>query len=118
MISKRGILVASGLMTMIGAGPIGGRFPADAQAPVGGRAGPVTLELVLDGNGAHLIGDRIPLVWRFVNHSREPLGFLWEGCCRRNGRLSVTMGDKAVDVIPASQTLAHMFAKAERLIAT
>src|SRR5688572_8948786 len=35
----------------------------------------------------YVIGDTIPLFWRFENKSNVPLAFMWEGCCRLNGRL-------------------------------
>lgn len=64
-----------------------------------------------------VLGDAIPLYWRFINPSQEPLGFMWEGCCRLNGRLEVTEAGTgaALETAPVGQALAHMFAKADRL---
>lgn len=76
---------------------------------------PVEAELVIPSAETHVIGDTIPLYWRFRNVSAEPLGFMWEGCCRLNGRLTVTLDGKPIEPIPPGQALAHMFAKAERL---
>jgi hypothetical protein len=40
---------------------------------------------------------------------------MWEGCCRLNGRLTVTAENQPIIPVPPVQALAHMFAKAERL---
>ncbi|MBK9138364.1 MAG: hypothetical protein IPM17_06300 [Verrucomicrobia bacterium] len=76
---------------------------------------PVEAELVIPPAETYVIGDTIPLYWRFRNVSSEPLGFMWEGCCRLNGRLTVTLDGREIEPIPPGQALAHMFAKAERL---
>ncbi|MHB1307002.1 MAG: hypothetical protein ACYDC1_20190 [Limisphaerales bacterium] len=73
-------------------------------------------ELVIPAAETWVIGDTIPLYWRFKNQTSEPLAFMWEGCCRLNGRLAVTLQGGALDPIPPGQALAHMFAKAERLL--
>ncbi len=88
---------------------------ADTAPGSGARDPQVELRLVVDESGDHVLGDRIPVLWRFTNRSSWPVGFLWEGCCRLNGRLNVSEDDRVVAVIPAGQALAHMFAKAERL---
>ena len=75
----------------------------------------VELKLIVAQSDDPVLGDRIPVVWRFTNKSPKPLGFLWEGCCRLNGRLQVSAAGRAIDLIPSAQALAHMFAKAERL---
>jgi hypothetical protein len=86
-------------------------------APLTPRAAesPVSAELVIPPAVTHVIGDHTPLVWRFRNQSAEPLAFMWEGCCRLNGRLTVTAENRPVFPVPPVQALAHMFAKAERL---
>jgi hypothetical protein len=63
----------------------------------------------------YVIGDPIPLVWRFKNASSEPLAFMWEGCCRLNGRLTVTREGEALNPIPPGAATAHQFAKAVRI---
>lgn len=75
----------------------------------------VSAELVVPPAETYVIGDRIPLYWRFTNRSTDPLGFMWEGCCRLNGRLNISRDGQAVTPIPPGQALAHMFAKAEVL---
>jgi hypothetical protein len=76
---------------------------------------PVSVELRVPEAETHVIGDAIPLFWRFQNHSASPLAFMWEGCCRFNGRLTVTYNGAVIPPTPPGQALAHMFAKAERL---
>lgn len=62
-----------------------------------------------------VLGDDIPLYWRFENRSPAPLAFMWEACCRQNGRMEVTRGGRPVDTVPPVTALAHMFARAETL---
>lgn len=76
---------------------------------------PVEAELLVPPASTQVIGDDIVLKWRFLNRSDEPLAFMWEGCCRLNGRLNVTGIQGPVPPLPVGQALAHMFAKAERL---
>jgi hypothetical protein len=75
----------------------------------------VEVELVIPPAETHVIGDHTPLYWRFVNLDSEPVAFMWEGCCRLNGRLTVTAPGRPITPIPPGQALAHMFAKAEIL---
>jgi hypothetical protein len=75
----------------------------------------VGAELVVPPAETYVIGDRIPLYWRFTNRSTDALGFMWEGCCRVNGRLTISKDGNVVAPIPPGQALAHMFAKAEVL---
>ncbi len=79
--------------------------------------GQVGLALRVPEAGTWVVGDAIPLHWRFSNQSTQALGFMWEGCCRLNGRLEVMRVGRAtpLDTAPAGQALAHMFAKADRL---
>lgn len=76
---------------------------------------PVEAELAIPPAETWVIGDELPLLWRFKNVSNEPLAFMWEGCCRLNGRLTVTRAAETLPPLPPGQALAHMFAKAERL---
>ena len=91
------------------------RFLLGIRALVLGAQASVEVELQFPQAEIHVIGDPIPLVWRFTNRSPEPLAFMWEGCCRLNGKLTVTKEGKVLGPIPPGQALAHMFAKAERL---
>jgi hypothetical protein len=86
-----------------------------AGAPVRGAENAIRAELKIPPARTHVIGDSIPLFWRFQNTGSEPVGFMWEGCCRLNGRLLVTRQGGNVSLLPPAQALAHMFAKAERL---
>lgn len=52
-------------------------------------APPVTLSLSLSDRKTHVIGDATELEWRFSNHSDNLLAFMWEGCCRINGRVEM-----------------------------
>lgn len=62
-----------------------------------------------------VLGDDIPLYWHFENRSSAPLAFMWEACCRQNGRMDVTQDGQPVDTVPPVTALAHMFARAETL---
>jgi hypothetical protein len=64
-----------------------------------------------------VLGDPIPLIWRFRNTSEQPLAFMWEGCCRLNGRVRVTRQDELVTPIPPGSSLTHQFARAETVAA-
>lgn len=82
---------------------------------IAGAQAEVTLELAIPEAETHVIGDPTPLRWRFLNRSTEPLAFMWEGCCRLNGRLDVTSEGRRVETAPVGQALAHMFARADTL---
>ncbi len=56
---------------------------------IGFAAEPVSVELALPSAKTHVIGDIIPLQWKFRNHSEKTLAFMWEGCCRLNGRVEM-----------------------------
>lgn len=75
----------------------------------------VRLELRIPPAETYVIGDSIPLNWRFSNLSTQALGFMWEGCCRLNGKLEVQSAEGNLPTFPPGQALAHMFAKADRL---
>ncbi len=64
---------------------------------------------------AYVLGDDIPLVWRFTNLSPDPLAMLWEGCCRLNGNLAITANGQSVEVLPPGASSFHRFSKAETL---
>ena len=84
--------------------------------PIAVRAA-VELALRMPQSETWVLGDAIPLYWRFSNQSTQALGFMWEGCCRLNGRLDVTTVATSgpLETAPVGQALAHMFAKADRL---
>src|SRR5690606_36419706 len=72
-----------------------------AAAPrLASAAGDVRLELEIPERHTHVIGDGTPLIWEFTNLTGQPLGFMWEGCCRMNGTLDVTTPDGEVQTIP------------------
>lgn len=75
----------------------------------------VEASLVLPDRPLQVVGDPIELNWRFTNKGSEPLAFLWEGCCRMNGRLTVTRDSENVPPNPPGVAIAHMYAKAEIL---
>ena len=69
-----------------------GLFSADAQpAPVPPPATnqPIRVEIFIPQAQTHVIGDATPLVWRFTNSSTQALAFMWEGCCRNNGKVEM-----------------------------
>lgn len=69
-----------------------GLFSADAQpAPVPPPATnqPIRVEISTPSAQTHVIGDATPLVWRFTNSSTQALAFMWEGCCRNNGKVEM-----------------------------
>lgn len=95
---------------------LGGLFFQSAfSASVQAADSTVGAELVIPPAETYVIGDSIPLYWRFTNKSATPVGFMWEGCCRINGRLTIARNGQEVPPIPAVQAMAHMFAKAEVL---
>lgn len=49
----------------------------------------VSLELFVPPAKTYVIGDQIELQWTFRNHTPEQLAFMWEGCCRVNGRVDM-----------------------------
>lgn len=101
---------------LLGIGCLGGAKAAQA-IPEPNAGGDVALSLRVPEAETWVIGDAIPLYWRFSNQSTQALGFIWEGCCRLNGRLDVKAVGSAsgLEALPVGQALAHMFAKADRL---
>jgi hypothetical protein len=75
----------------------------------------VDLELHIPPAETYVVGDAIPLIWRFTNRSTTPLGFMWEGCCRLNGKVEVFTPAGPLPTAPPGTALAHMFARADRL---
>ena len=87
-------------------------------APLG-NAEEVELRLAIPEAPFHVIGDPVPLRWEFVNRGDQRLAFMWEGCCRLNGRVTASLGQLTLHSDPAtsaSQLTAHRFARAARLL--
>ncbi|MEN9574119.1 MAG: hypothetical protein RL514_1974 [Verrucomicrobiota bacterium] len=49
----------------------------------------VRVEISIPPAQTHVLGDATPLVWRFTNTSTQALAFMWEGCCRNNGKVEM-----------------------------
>ena len=87
-------------------------------APLG-NAAEVELRLAIPEAPFHVIGDPVPLRWEFVNRGDQRLAFMWEGCCRLNGRVTASLGQLTLHSDPATsaaQLTAHLFARAARLL--
>ena len=87
-------------------------------APLG-NAEEVELRLAIPEAPFHVIGDPVPLRWEFVNRGDQRLAFMWEGCCRLNGRVTASLGQLTLHSDPATsaaQLTAHLFARAARLL--
>ena len=87
-------------------------------APLG-NAAEVELRLAIPEAPFHVIGDPVPLRWEFVNRGDQRLVFMWEGCCRLNGRVTASLGQLTLHSDPATsaaQLTAHLFARAARLL--
>lgn len=50
---------------------------------------PIRVEISIPPAQTHVLGDPTPLVWRFTNTSTQALAFMWEGCCRNNGKVEM-----------------------------
>lgn len=50
---------------------------------------PIRVEIAIPPAQTYVIGDPTPLVWRFTNTSTQALAFMWEGCCRNNGKVEM-----------------------------
>lgn len=84
-----------------------------------GNAAEVELRLAIPEAPFHVIGDPVPLRWEFVNRGKQRLAFMWEGCCRLNGRVTASLGQLTLHSDPATsaaQLTAHRFARAARLL--
>ncbi|MEE2947278.1 MAG: hypothetical protein VX392_03075 [Verrucomicrobiota bacterium] len=87
-------------------------------APVG-QGQQVELSISVPNAPFHVISDPVPLHWKFVNHGDHRLAFMWEGCCRLNGRVTASLGQTTLQsesVTSAAQLTAHRFARAARLL--
>ena len=87
-------------------------------APLG-NAAEVELRFSIPEATFHVIGDPVPLRWEFVNRGDQRLAFMWEGCCRLNGRVTASLGQLTLHSDPATsaaQLTAHRFARAARLL--
>ena len=83
------------------------------------QAAQVELRLAIPEAPFHVIGDPVPLRWEFINRSDQQLAFMWEGCCRLNGRVTASLGQVTLRSEPATaaaQLTAHRFARAARLL--
>ena len=83
------------------------------------NAAQVELRLAIPEAPFHVIGDPVPLRWEFVNRGDQRLAFMWEGCCRLNGRVTASLGQLTLHSDPATsatQLTAHRFARAARLL--
>ncbi|NBV24465.1 MAG: hypothetical protein EBS05_21420 [Proteobacteria bacterium] len=50
---------------------------------------PVRVEISIPPVQTRVVGDATPLIWRFTNTSTQALAFMWEGCCRNNGKVEM-----------------------------
>ncbi len=66
---------------------------------------PIRVEITIPPAQTHVIGDPTPLVWRFTNTSTQALAFMWEGCCRNNGKVEMKRQGPPP---PARVALAHL----------
>lgn len=82
---------------------------AEAPAPVPPPA--VTARLSVPPAEINVIGDPVTLTWHFSNAAPKPMAFVWEACCRLNGRLTVSEGGVDLPRIPPGPAAAHAFAK-------
>ena len=84
-----------------------------------GQAAQVELRITIPEAPFHVIGDPVPLRWEFVNRGDQRLAFMWEGCCRFNGRVTASLDQVTLRSEPATSTAqltAHRFARAARLL--
>ena len=58
-------------------------------APHASTNEPIHVTIAIPPAQTHVIGDATPLVWRFTNGSTQALAFMWEGCCRNNGKVEM-----------------------------
>lgn len=64
-------------------------FAQPVAAPLPATNQPIRVEISIPPAQTHVIGDPTPLVWRFTNTSTQALAFMWEGCCRNNGKVEM-----------------------------
>lgn len=85
------------------------RIWAGADSTTAGPA--VSARLSIPPAEINVIGDPVTLSWHFTNPYPRPLAFVWEACCRLNGRLIVSQGGRDLPPIPPGPASAHAFAK-------
>lgn len=61
-------------------------IPSSAAAETNAE---VSLSLTIPQQKTFVIGDPIKLLWRFTNRTTNAFTFMWEGCCRVNGRVDM-----------------------------
>lgn len=61
--------------------------PSATPPPVASQ--PIRVEIAIPPAQTRVIGDPTPLLWRFTNTSTQALAFMWEGCCRNNGKVEM-----------------------------
>ena len=66
---------------------------------------PIRVTIAIPPAQTHVIGDPTPLIWRFTNTSTQMLAFMWEGCCRNNGKVEMKRQGPPP---PAKVALAHL----------
>ncbi len=59
------------------------------SAPLAPTNQPIRVEISIPPAQTHVLGDPTPLIWRFTNTSSQALAFMWEGCCRNNGKVEM-----------------------------
>ena len=64
-------------------------FIASAEEPaaVAAGGGEFRVELLKPASAFYVVGEKIPMTWRFTNTTGEPLGLLWESCCLTYGEI-------------------------------
>ena len=73
-------------VNLTGAAPT---FAQPVAAPQPATNQPIRVEISIPPAQTHVIGDPTALVWRFTNTSTQALAFMWEGCCRNNGKVEM-----------------------------
>ncbi len=70
---------------------LAGLSPVLAQpvTPLTSTNQPIRVEISIPPAQTCVLGDPTSLVWRFTNVSTQALAFMWEGCCRNNGKVEM-----------------------------
>ncbi len=76
-----------GLAVWLAAHSLAFSQPAAARLPLTDQ--PIRVEIFIPPAQTHVVGDPTPLLWRFTNTSTQALAFMWEGCCRINGKVEM-----------------------------
>ena len=82
-LSWLGLALAAGLVVGFSA------FAQPAATPPPGTNQPIRVEIFIPPAQTRVLGDATPLVWRFTNTATQALAFMWEGCCRNNGKVEM-----------------------------